>query len=357
MPVKATVVNERLTVYKLDDPWPGHWGEFEDILMRIVAILLKKANIQNVRMPPRVRCRDLGKPFVSREKCIEAVLNTRTRLHPWFGLLAYLVASLDNIATFQTQSGETEKWPLWKGKLTTKGVPPSTADLLDWCVLASFEPKYQCLGAIVDLQSDPNTFYIDMMANRNVPVVYTLRLDQPDDLPFRHREADFLTSFRKLICPKGTLQDMRVWLQKRVPPVQYPPPSSLQVHDSAFEPLDNAGPLDSEPDSAPPLDPSSRQRKLESREQFFARMDAEDVELIARESEASKIARLDREREMKKYNSPGFNNIECCFEVCRLSPEVFVRVFVVPSRSPHRCLLRTLSFLRRLNPSLRSSVT
>lgn len=39
------------------------------------------------------------------------------------------------------------------------------------------------------------------------------------------------------------------------------------------------------------------------------------------------------------------SNAECCFEVCRLSPEVFVRtrVFVVPSRSPHRRLLRTLS--------------
>ncbi len=184
-------------------------------------------------------------------------------------------------------------------------------------ILGSFHPSFKRVGTVIDYQSDPHALHVGMMADRNVPVIYGVPLNKIHELPMSNQEGNFFREFRATVSPSGSFEDMKKLLRKYLPPDDYIKKirdrEDARNFDARFRFLDDGfgEPCYSDTaimDDFPPLDPLARQRKSETREEFFARQDREDRDAISRETEKMKESRLHREKVMKEFQSPGQNN-------------------------------------------------
>ncbi|KLO04800.1 hypothetical protein SCHPADRAFT_1003192 [Schizopora paradoxa] len=303
LPILCVETSNRVH-HKLDPKLAESWARLAEGLEQVAKILLPFTEFSaNIKLPPRPKCDKLKLQKESKEECAKLIFEIRDAFSPWFALASFCIAVLDGWADIQMKSGFTENHPVWIGKLLASNIHPGWIGWLVNSPLSWFGGTPR-LGTIIHFERNPYALAIGLMDQHNVPVVYCLHAKNEDGLPPAAFRDKYLSWYRSLFDRRASEEDMGAYLRKFVPPASAVERTGSSNDEQVLGGNDFGAIASTQDPSDPELEPQSGQRPFETREQFFARREEENVELISRETPEESGRREKRLEKAKKFNRP-----------------------------------------------------
>ncbi|KLO18895.1 hypothetical protein SCHPADRAFT_885790 [Schizopora paradoxa] len=301
------------------------WERMEIALMRVARILIDRTGIPSIFSPPPPNCTTLHSTKKDRAQAVSLAMQVKDRFLPWFALVSFCIALLEQPALFLMNSGKEEIWPIWVGTLLISNLHPEWVGMLVDSCLSQFHRPH--LGTTIKFDHDPNALYVGVMVDHQVPVVYIMDPRAVDDLPPAELRKLYYDMFCTVINRNATIEDLTNWMKKYTPPrnilsfllasnatCDQPPHARSSAHMPVADHenqqflFDDSVVLDDMIEPFPSLDDSSGQRSMETRIEFFSRRDQENEAIVANESEQETRRREHRARAMSNHQVPGRNS-------------------------------------------------